>query len=48
MNKEINNNSNFKLQKEPIFNGNLTGYPSKDLPWNKFYRMDFLWKKILI
>lgn len=40
MNKEINNNSNFKLQKEPIFNGNLTGYPSKDLPWNKFYRKE--------
>lgn len=38
MNKEINNTSNFKLQKEPILNGNLTGYPSKDLPWNAFYR----------
>ena len=40
MSKEINNTSNFKLQKEPILNGNLTGYPSKDLPWNKFYRKE--------
>ena len=37
MNKD-NTVNNFKLQKEPILSGNLTGYPSKDLPWNKFYR----------
>lgn len=29
---------NFKLQQEQILKGELTGYPSKDKPWNKFYR----------
>ena len=39
MNKEINNTSkNMKLQRDPILDGKLTGYPSKDLPWNAFYR----------
>ena len=39
MNKEINDTSNnLKLQKEAVLSGNLTGYPSKDQPWNKFYR----------
>lgn len=35
INKVIENTS---LQKEPILEGELTGYPSIDKPWNRFYR----------
>lgn len=39
MNKE-NTSKNLKLQKDAVLSGDLTGYPSKDLPWNKFYRKE--------
>ena len=28
------------VQKQPIMEGELTGYPSIDKPWNKFYRQE--------
>lgn len=40
-NLQINNvPQNTTIQKEPIMEGELTGYPSIDKPWNKFYRQE--------
>ena len=34
---EKDEKNNFSLQKEPIMEGELTGYPSIDKPWMKYY-----------
>ena len=33
---------NISLQKEPIMEGKLTGYPSIDKPWMKYYPNELL------
>ena len=40
-NLEVNSvPQNTSIQKDPIMEGELTGYPSIDKPWNKFYRQE--------
>ena len=42
-NLEINNiQQNTAVQKEPIMEGKLTGYPSIDKPWLKYYSKDII------